>query len=698
MADSISANLSLSPMLCDELHRLRADLQRSRQRAALCVDDDAALACAVAGYLAPQGALRLSTSIAGALHPRQARTQLGREQSLILFDARDGFSADAFGAVSGTLCGGGVLILLLPSSHNLNANDRFMRRMLNILGDHPGVYRVRQQGLLPAFSSLHGAVAAFCEPPFRSKEQQQVVQTIVQVLGEQAPPPLVLISDRGRGKTSALGLAAAALMKAGAARILVTAPRPAATDALFYHATQQLPDAQFHAGVLQHRDAELGFIAPDILLQEQPQADVLLVDEAAAMPLPMLQHMLQSYPRVVFATTVHGYEGTGRGFALKFDKLLDRQTPGWRRLHMHTPIRWAQDDPLEHCIDRLLCLDAEPDALAADAQIDVGDCRVERLDREQLLQQEARLSSLFALLVFAHYRTQAEDFRHLLNDPALRIYALYHQQYLLGAVLVNEEGGFDAALSSAVYRGERRPAGHLLAQTLCFHAGYESAACLRYARIMRIAVHPLHQGRGLGGYLLQQVMVEEQRQGVDAVGASFGATADLMRFWYGAGLQSLRIGFTRDQASGTHSAVMLKPFSVAGEKLFEVLRDRFQRYLPAWLQGPLHDIDEDLLQLLWNDAVADPGALNAEDLQDIRSCAHSHRGLDACLWPLQKLLRQQAGLLEQLARDETDALRARVLEYRDWPQLAAMLGCSGRGAAQALVKRGLANLLARLQA
>ena len=108
-------------------------------------------------------------------------------------------------------------------------------------------------------------------------------------------------------------------------QVLLTAPSRATVESVFKHAKN--PPA---------------FFAPDDLLQTLPEGDVLLVDEAAAIPVPLLLQMLEHYPRCVFSTTLHGYEGSGRGFALRFQKQLDVRAPGWHAIRLHQPIRWAE--------------------------------------------------------------------------------------------------------------------------------------------------------------------------------------------------------------------------------------------------------------------------------------------------------------------------------------------------------------------
>ena len=700
MTQASSATANLPDRVRDQLQTLLDDLQRHRHRALLVLQQMQAVQQAEdllqAFNLNP--VLRVSDQLEQALPPARARTQLGREYRAILFDARRGdFDADGFGAVAGTLCGGGVLLLLLPEADPSSiGNTPFMQRLRRILNNHPAAYQLTDDGLLPAPKAENGVAEAITVPaPFRTPDQQQAVADIIDAACATEARPLLLVSDRGRGKTAALGLAAAELLQQTLTRILVTAPRLTVAEPLFEHAATQLGGAVRSRAALHWQDRSLAFVAPDALLQETPEADLLLVDEAAAIPLTLLQQLLDHYPRVVFASTIHGYEGTGRGFALKFRQLLDRQAPGWRELTLGTPIRWATGDGLEACIDRLLCLDAE--LAEPPAAIRFDECRVESIATAELLDDDDHLSALFALLVSAHYRTRPADLRQLLDDPALRIYGLFQQQHLLGAALVSEEGGFDAELGAAIHRGERRPPGHLLAQTLSFHAGDSQAAQLTYARIMRIAIHPQLQRRGLGGRLLQAVIEREQDR-VDAIGTSFAATADLLRFWQQAELWPVRIGFSRDHVSGLHAAVMLRPCSAAGQQLCRRLRRRFQQSIGVWLQDSLGDLDPDLQQALLSQCIDDDSAFSAEDAQQLLAYARGERGMEASLWPLKKLLRDHGDRLALLEPEQAAVIRARLQDGLDWAHTAQLTGCRGRAEAQQLMREGVADWLAGLQA
>lgn len=247
----------------------------------------------------------------------------------------------------------------------------------------------------------------------------------------------------------------------GLGDVLVTAPRRAAVEPLFAMTAAQPGVITESSGRLRHGAQQLRFIPPDVLLDSPPEARLLLIDEAAALPVPLLEALFQTYPRCVFATTEHGYQGTGRGFTIRFQASLARQAVSVHHLTLTTPIRWAPDDPLEKVLDRLLLLDADPvETLPADSAVEQVD--VTAVDPAQLGEDEPHLTELFGLLVSAHYRTTPRDLRQLLDVRGSGIWQATLQGHVIATALTQDEGGIGTKLSEAVFNGERRVRGHLL--------------------------------------------------------------------------------------------------------------------------------------------------------------------------------------------------------------------------------------------
>jgi tRNA(Met) cytidine acetyltransferase len=464
---------------------------------------------------------------------------------------------------------------------------------------------------------------------------------------------------------------------------VVTAPRLASVASLFKHAAVSLPDAEFSRGSLKLADGrELLFEPPDRLVHADIPCDLLLVDEAAAIPAPLLEHMLRRHPRIAFATTVHGYEGTGRGFDLRFSKVLDEVTPEWRRLRLEQPIRWAGGDPLEQRVFRALLLDAEPASDEAVANITLHECRIERLDRDLLAADEVLLSQLFGLLVLAHYRTSPGDLRNLLDGPNLEIVVLRQQEKILATALLAVEGGFDRELSHQVYEGQRRLRGNLLPQSLTVHAGLAEAACLRGVRVMRIAVHPARQGEGFGSLLIEEVAALAREEGFDYLGASFGATPELLDFWRRQECLPVRLGLKREASSGMHAAMVMRPLSPAGHQLFIQARQRLARQLPLLLSEPLCELESLLVERLLLEGAGGPPLSPDESLwADVTSFALARRDYGNCLLALHSLLLvalTDRCAVEQLSPMQRALLIAKVLQRRPWQTLVHEHALRGR--------------------
>lgn len=632
---------------------------------------------------------------------RDATRFLGSEFQWLVINCYSGFDADGFGALTGTLRGGGVLFIIVPpdwpdfadperhrltsaGEHESAVSGRFYHRFLRLLSQREAVYQISPDSALPRLALPtpdQTACLTSIEPPYASEQQRLAVEAVCHVVTGHRRRPLVLSADRGRGKSAALGLAAARLAAMGRNRILVTAPSQQAASTLLRHASP--------AGECVH------FVAPDELLQQLPVADLVMVDEAAAIPLPMLEQILQHYSRVVFSTTIHGYEGTGRGFALKFRQTLDRITPGWHSMHLSTPIRWTAHDRLEPLVFDLLMMDAEPATMDNQDELSDSSIRFETLNRDALLDDEPTLRQLYGLLVQAHYRTTPADLRYLLDAPGVMIAVLRQQDVMLAVALVGQEGGFDHTLAGAIAAGQRRPRGHLVAQSLAVHAGLVQAPTLRYGRVIRLAVHPQRQGQGLGSELVAHVAQSGSASAWDALAVSYAVSPALLRFWSRAGFQPVRIGFHREARSGTHAMMMLRPLTAAGEDLVSTASTRLAAQLPDWLLEALQDLDANIVPAVLAMLPASLEPLAEWERDEIGAFVDGQRGYENCLPVLRRWLLRR---LHQTVRcDELQhatLLIERLLQLHSWPSLARRHGLVGKAGVLARLRQAVARLTA----
>nr|WP_297460881.1 GNAT family N-acetyltransferase [uncultured Halomonas sp.] len=635
---------------------LMADLAARRQRVLLWISGDADDAISRALvlwqarhwhsplWLGPELEREIDAYGITPLPAAKARTRLGGEHDLVIVDAASvnaGFDPDAFGAVSGTLRAGGLLVLLTSEAWHVGTpvvdadyarlaawphdacdlSARYLARLARLLRTSPLALHWPAEQAMPALA----LPPIMIEPPSTpddsaclTTDQAVAVSRLTRLRRRR---PLVISADRGRGKSAALGIGAAWRLLGGERRLWITAPRPAAVEPLFERLAALLPQGWregngFYVEIDDER-AEVCFIALDAMLDaldgggidpRSPSREpppTLFVDEAAAIPAPLLARWLQAFPRIAFATTVHGYEGTGRGFAVRFRARLDRDTPDWRECRLSQPVRWADGDPLEALTRQLLLLDAEPTADATLAHaLDEHQPRLIELDRATLAEDELALSELFGLLVQAHYRTTPSDLRQLLDGPDVRLLAAYVDGHCAGVCLAQHEGGFAADLAAAIWRGERRPRGHLLAQSLATHGGHRWAAEARWCRITRIAVHPAARRRGLGSALIAALGDKVADDGIERLGVSFGAETELVDFWRAQGFVSLRLGLSREAASGEHALMMGRALNPSAEAKIRRLAADFQRLLPSLLAHELTRFEPELAAALLQEGEA----------------------------------------------------------------------------------------------
>ena len=573
--------------------------------------------------------------------PSALQTLLGREFRHAVFDARHGFDAAAFAALSGTLKAGSWLVLLLPvweewenqpDADSLRWSDcpdpiatpHFVQHLKRVLtADNDAIlWRQNQPFSLAHFTprtDWHPATGA------PQPEQQQLLQQLLTM-----PPGVAAVTAaRGRGKSALAGQ----LISRIAGSAIVTAPAKAATDVL----------AQF-AG------EKFRFIAPDALLASDEQADWLVVDEAAAIPAPLLHQLVSRFPRTLLTTTVQGYEGTGRGFLLKFCARF----PHLHRFELQQPIRWAQGCPLEKMVSDALVFDDENFTHTPQ-----GNIVISAFEQTLWRSEPETPLKVYQLLSGAHYRTSPLDLRRMMDAPGQHFLQAAGENEIAGALWLVDEGGLSQQLSQAVWAGFRRPRGNLVAQSLAAHGSNPLAATLRGRRVSRIAVHPARQREGTGRQLIAGAL--QYTQDLDYLSVSFGYTGELWRFWQRCGFVLVRMGNHREASSGCYTAMALLPMSNAGKQLAEREHYRLRRDAQALAKWNGETLPVDPL----NDAV-----LSDDDWLELAGFAFAHRPLLTSLGCLLRLL--------QTSELALPALRGRLQKNASDAQLCTTLKLSGR--------------------
>jgi N-acetyltransferase 10 len=399
----------------------------------------------------------------------------------------------------------------------------------------------------------------------KTVDQAKALLTFVDAIAEKTLQSTVtLTAARGRGKSAALGVAIAAAIAHGYSNIFITSPSPEnlktlfeflfkGFDALGYldhvdYSIVQSTNPDFNKAIVrvnvhrQHRQT-IQYIQPQDA-HVLGQAELVVIDEAAAIPLPLVRKLIGPY-LVFMASTINGYEGTGRSLSLKLIQQLREQASGkikangddtvvtdrtgksseavstggrqLREITLSEPIRYAPGDGVEKWQNTLLCLDA---TLPRSRLRTLGcphpsQCELLVVNRDTLFSfhqvSERFLQQMMALYVASHYKNSPNDLQLMSDAPAHQLYVLVPPispeasslPEPLCVIQVALEGQISReSVLNSLSRGQRA-AGDLIPWLVSQQFQDEDFAGLSGARVVRIATNPEYISMGYGSRALQ---------------------------------------------------------------------------------------------------------------------------------------------------------------------------------------------------
>ncbi len=604
---------------------------------------------------------------------------LGTTYEVLILDLTNDLKPNDVGRLSGVVIGGGLLIFMTPNVGIWNEIDTIFRSNLAVpnhprprhifikyfvrkLFEHEAIYvfdvdngRILKDGFRKTKKVARRKLSfpenrLFPDEVYSKALTQDQVNVIKLVEDNLVPNPgrkrvaLVIVADRGRGKSCAIGISLAGFIKEmlrykNRVRIAVTALEPLSVQSLMRLAAETLDVVGLHyskivkkGNVIELKGERFSIEYWEPYTVLKLGVDMVVVDEAAGIPVPLLHSIWQKFRRTVYATTIHGYEGAGRGFQIRFLKRLkeDKKTK-LVFYEMLEPIRYSKEDPVEGFLFDVLKLNAEPDTLDEKDIEEIKKKAFEYVtyDPEYLFSSEGEkeLASLFGIFVLAHYRNEPDDLGRIADAPhhSIRAVRLRKNGKIVAAAQLAEEGNIPEDIIDELIAGGKIP-GNIIPDRLLKHFRVRDFGQGAGWRVVRIATHLEVQGMGIGSYLLGEIVKEAVNRGYSWVGAGFGVTRELLNFWVKNGFIPVHFSPDRNRISGEYTSIVIRPITERWKNLVKLAAGEFSIKLAESLHSVYWDLEPDIVYHLFKTALGNVTYANNFKLTDIQ-----RRRLDAYL-------------------------------------------------------------------
>jgi len=488
---------------------------------------------------------------------------LGSEYDVVIVAVTGSLRPNLVAAVGEMVKGGGVLVLLTPPLDKWNPGfiggrgvykDYLVHRISeckNLLWIDVDLRKVR------SFNVLRNVRASYPPKPKDFKSRRGIPRTLLdlainidqaQLLEEFAgfirgrARSFTVIGDRGRGKSALVGLALALTVYWRiCGPVQVIAPDIYSVQSLMRMLVKGLNALNIKCKVVEvngliHRVQGSWFRVYYKSPSLAEPGPLIVLDEAAAIGIARARRLTWRSGKSILSTTVHGYEGSGRVFT---NLLLSQLPKPLVVRELKSPVRYPPGDPLEEWIYTTFMLKAEPPEIRELEQ------PVEYVDlKPQLLSLKPELfSKAYSILVLAHYRNEPDDILLMLDAPHHELRGLTSRDNLV------------AVLEYSTELPEHPKAAKLVLNKLeLYEPKLKNSMGLR---IVRIAVIPQLQRRGLGSKLLKHFEEEAYSKGYEWIGSIF-SRHDVLEFWLKNGYRVFYISPRYNRVTGEKNIAVIK--------------------------------------------------------------------------------------------------------------------------------------------
>ena len=533
---------------------------------------------------------------------------LGYEFDGVLLDVDKGLEPNIIGLVGEMVRGGGILALFSSKNYDdidlgfpggLSYYTKYVKKMIgkakNLLvvdGDYILLYRVidgiGSMKLVDLRLRKHNIYVHGLKV---SPSQLEWIDKFIYFM-KSGRRLLLGVGDRGRGKSAAIGIALGiGCVKGYYSEVPVVASSEYSVQSLFMLLEKTLSNLGLKVVVKRRGDLVYAIEADECRISYMAPWEVdrgyrlLVIDEAAAIGASRLRRLLAQSRKIVATTTVHGYEGSGRTAV----RVIHSMVKAVIEHVFREPIRYPIGDPLEQWIYDTFLLNVEPED-----RVVLGQLRYNVIDRKLLVEDPTLLRRIYGILVLAHYRNEPNDLALLLDNPRHFVRAISSiadsREEVVGVAQVAVEGPLSSKDVEVLRRGLSIKGVLLLDKMFKYANDFEEELTrLKAWRIVRIAVTPSLQRRGIGSRLLRELENEALENNIDFIGAMFSGH-DVIDFWVKNNYKVFYISPRFNKITGEKNIGVIKPLSREASRILDVVLNRFKSHL-LW---SLHVVYRDL--------------------------------------------------------------------------------------------------------